>query len=46
MAKPIGKTPTLYGKEATNFLKKMNEPATKKDKEFRKKCETQRIVLF
>lgn len=46
MAKPIGETPTLYGKEADDFIKKMNEPQTNEDKEFRKKCESQRIVLF
>lgn len=46
MAKPIGETPTLYGKEASDFLKRMNEPPRKEDIEFRKKCESQRIVLF
>lgn len=46
MAKPIGETPTLYGKEARDFLRKMNEPPSKEDLEFRKKCESQRIVLF
>ena len=46
MAKPIDETPTLYGKEARDFLRKMNEPPSKEDIEFRKKCESQRIVLF
>ena len=46
MAKPIGETPTLYGKEARDFLRKMNEPPSREDREFRKKCESQRIVLF
>ena len=46
MAKPIGETPTLYGKEARDFLRKMNEPPNREDREFRKKCESQRIVLF
>lgn len=46
MVRPIGETPTLYGKEARDFLEKMNEPPSKEDIEFRKKCESQRIVLF
>ncbi len=46
MAKPIGETPTLYGKEARDFLRKMKEPPSREDREFRKKCESQRIVLF
>ena len=29
MAKPIGDTPTLYGKEASDFLNRMVEPLTK-----------------
>ena len=32
MAKPIGDTPTLHGKEASDFLNKMVEPLTEKDK--------------
>ena len=36
MAKPIGETPTLYGKEARDFLRKMNEPPSKEEIEFRK----------
>jgi hypothetical protein len=39
MAKPIGETPTLRGKDARNFLKRMEEPPTKKDKEFRKELD-------
>ena len=46
MAKPIGETPTLYGSEARDFLRKMNEPPSKEDIEFRKKCESKRIFLF
>ena len=46
MTKPIGETPTLYGKETSDFLKRMNEAPSKEDIEFRKKCESQRIVLF
>ena len=37
MAKPIGNTPTLYGEEASEFLNKMMEPLTEKDKEFKKR---------
>lgn len=46
MAKPIGTTPTLYGKEAAEFLNKMNEPLTEKDKAFKKKYDSTRKVLF
>ncbi|MBR5502913.1 MAG: hypothetical protein IKV87_00455 [Methanobrevibacter sp.] len=46
MAKPIGTTPTLYGKEASEFLKKMEEPPTKKDKEFAEKIKKQKKALF
>ena len=31
MAKPIGDTPTLYGKETSDFLNRMVEPLTEKD---------------
>ena len=34
MAKPIAPTPTLYGKEAEDFLDKMREPPSKEEKEF------------
>ena len=46
MAKPIGTTPTLYGKEAERFLKKMEEPPTKKEKELSERIRNQRKVLF
>ncbi|MBQ2636546.1 MAG: hypothetical protein IJG09_07620 [Methanobrevibacter sp.] len=46
MAKPIGVTPTLYGKEAAEFINKMNEPHTEKDKEFKKRYDSTRKVLF
>lgn len=46
MAKPIGETPTLHGKDATNFLNKMNKSLTKKDKEFKRKFDSVRKVSF
>ena len=46
MAKPIGDTPTLYGKEASDFLNRMVEPLTDKDKEFKKRYDATRKVSF
>lgn len=46
MAKPIGDTPTLYGKEASDFLNRMVEPLTEKDKEFKKRYDAARKVSF
>lgn len=46
MAKPIGKTPVFEGEDAIAVLKKMNEPPSKKDKEFAKKIRLQRRVHF
>lgn len=46
MAKPIGTTPTLYGKEARDFLKKMEEPPTKEEKELAERIRKTRKVLF
>ena len=46
MAKPIGDTPTLYGKEASDFLNRMVKPLSKKDKEFKKRYESARKVSF
>ncbi len=46
MVKPIGDTPLLYGKEASDFLNKMNEEPTKEQKELSKKIKSQRIALF
>jgi hypothetical protein len=46
MAKSIGETPTLYGKNAADFLNNMNKPLSKKDKEFKKKYDSVRKVSF
>lgn len=46
MAKPIGKTPDFEGEDAIAVLKKMQEPPSKKDKEFAREIRNQRIVLF
>lgn len=47
MAKPIGITPTLKGKEARDFISKMNRAPTNKDKEFKKKLDSlERVVKF
>lgn len=46
MAKPIGETPTLYGREASEFINKMNEPLSEKDKEFKKRFDNTRKVSF
>ena len=46
MAKPIGDTPVLYGKEAAEFINTMFEPPTKEEKEFKKKLEKVRRVPF
>jgi len=49
MARPIGATPALEGKEARDFLKRMEEPPTEKEKRFKKKLEEaakERIVPF
>ena len=45
MAKPIGITPT-YGKEAAEFLNRMNEPLSEKDNEFKKRYDETGKVLF
>ena len=46
MAKPIGNTPVLEGKEAAEFINKMFEPPTEKQKELSKKIKEQRFVPF
>ena len=46
MEKPIADTPTLYGKEAAEFLNRMNEPLSEKDKEFKKRYDAARKVPF
>ncbi len=44
MARPIEPTPTLYGKDAIEFLKRMKEPPTKEEIEHAKKIRNQRHV--
>lgn len=46
MARPIAKTPPLEDEDAFEVLKKMQQPPTKKDKEFAREIRNQRIVLF
>ena len=46
MVKPIGDTPELEGKEASEFLNHMLDPPTKKQKELSKKIKEQRFVPF
>ena len=46
MAKPIGITPTLYGKEAAEFLNRMNEPLSEKEKKNKKRYDAARKVPF
>ena len=46
MAKPIGDTPVLYGKDAEDFLNGLNKPLTKKDKKFIERLENVRKVSF
>lgn len=46
MAKPIGDTPILYGKEAEDFLNSLDRPLTKKEKELQKRMREQRFVPF
>ena len=46
MAKPIGKTPVFEGKDAVAVLKKMQQPPTKKDKEFAKKLGIKELFYF
>ena len=46
MAKPIGKTPVIEGEDAIAILKEMQEPPTKKDKEFAKKLEIKEQFYF
>ena len=46
MAKPIGNTPVLEGKEAAEFINRMFEPPTKQEKEFKKRLEKVRKVPF
>ena len=46
MATPIGETPILQGKAATDFLNHILDPPSKKQKELSKKMEEQRFVPF
>ena len=46
MAKPIGKTPTIYEKDAIAILKRMDEPPNEKQKELAGKIKNQRKVPF
>ena len=46
MAKPIGATPVLEGRDAIEFLKRMYEPPTEKDREMARKIRQQRFVPF
>ena len=46
MATPIGDTPILYGKEATDFLNNLDKPLTKKEKQMLKEMREQRFVPF
>ena len=46
MAKPIGATPVLEGKDAIEFLRRMYEPPTEEDKKLAKKIKEQRFVPF
>lgn len=39
MARPIGITPTLEGEDAIEFLKRIKQGPTKKDKEYSKQLE-------
>ncbi|WP_298498817.1 hypothetical protein [uncultured Methanobrevibacter sp.] len=46
MAKPIGDTPILYGKDAEDFLNGLNKPLTKRQKKIIKEIKEQRFVPF
>lgn len=46
MARPIGNTPVLEGKEAEDFLNSLDKPLTKKEKELIKSINSQRRVYF
>lgn len=44
MVQLLDPTPTLYGKDAVEFLKRMNEPPTKEEIEHAKRIKEQRHV--
>ena len=46
MAKPIGDTPILEGKDAEDFLNGLNKPLTKEQKRMIKEMNEQRFVPF
>ena len=46
MARPIGATPVLEGRDAIEFLRKMYEPPTEEEKEYARKIKSQRNVPF
>ncbi|MDO5832233.1 hypothetical protein [Methanobrevibacter sp.] len=46
MARPIGDTPILEGKEAEDFINGLGKPLTKKEKELIKEINSQRRVYF
>lgn len=46
MAKPIGDTPILYGKDAEDFLNNLKKPLTKRQKQIIKEMKEQRFVSF
>ena len=46
MATPIGETPILYGKAATDFLNHMLDPPSKKQKELSKKWKSKDLFHF
>ena len=46
MATPIGDTPILYGKDATDFLNNLGKPLTDNEKEIQKRRKNQRIAYW
>lgn len=46
MARPIGNTPSLEGKDAAEFINRMFEPPTEKEKRLSEEINSQRRVYF
>lgn len=46
MAKPIGVTPILEGRDAAEVINRMYEPPTEKEKEYKKRIDNARGVPF
>ena len=46
MATPIGNTPELHGKEAEDFLNRLDKPLTEKEKKLIEEINSQRYVPF